>query len=182
MLALSMRMAGRSRASGGHADDRLGRFQASALPELDPVYNYARFLCGDAGAADKIARDAFLRAFRAFDRQRGGDIRVWLLTFVRSAYGEWLVGRRSGGLRNGRGSPLACPAEGDTDALRTVLAALPRPLREVLVLREIEGLSYHQIADVTGLPVRTAMSRLARGREVLGKRWLARGTAPGAAR
>ena len=152
-------------------------------PHLDSAYGLARYLCRDAAAAEDIAQDALLKAFAGFDGYRGGSPRAWLLAIVRNAFIVW--GRRSRAWR-GPGvqhldiddaaeiadSDMATPeaaliARGDAAALRGAIEALAEPFRETLVLRDIEGLSYQQIAEVTGAPVGTVMSRLSRARRVL---------------
>src|SRR4051812_34585675 len=155
-------------------DDRRRRFEAQALPHLDAAYNLARWLSRSPADADDIVQDAMLRAFRAFDGFRGGDIKAWLLTIVRIC---WL----SAGAANRRGhTPLEdqeLVAEGDPEGsaiqqgakrrLDALVAQLPEEFREVLILREMEDMSYREIAEVTGTPIGTVMSRLARARALL---------------
>jgi RNA polymerase sigma factor (sigma-70 family) len=160
------------------------RFHRDIVPQLDAAYNFARFLSRDPDAAQDIVQEAFLRAFRSFDGYQGGDARAWIFTIVRNCYYDWLVDRR----RKARlevdvhsnddedtSSIDNVPSEDDdpevallrsaeTSAVRAALNQLPRPLREILILRELEGLSYRQIADVATLPIGTVMSRLARAR------------------
>jgi RNA polymerase sigma factor (sigma-70 family) len=172
------------------ADATLARFKQNVVPQLDAAYNFARFLSRDADAAQDIVQEAFLRAYRSFAGYRGGDARAWIFTIVRNCYHSWLMSQR-------RRSRLEVDyrGEGDSDDListipsdqdtpeatlvrraeaRTVhliLNAMPRPFREILVLREIEELSYHQISDITALPIGTVMSRLARARKAFGDAW-----------
>ena len=157
-------------------DDRRRRFEAQALPHLDAAYNLARWLSRSPTDADDIVQDAMLRAFRAFDGFRGGDIKAWLLTIVRNC---WLSAGKST-KRRGHTSlddhELTAP-EDDPEAaaiqtgtkrrLDAMIAQLPEEFREVLVLREMEDLSYREIADITGVPIGTVMSRLARARATL---------------
>ena len=170
--------------SGGTMNDRRARFEAQALPHLDAAVNLARWLARSPADADDIVQDAMLRAFRAFDGFRGGDIRPWLLTIVRNCW------RTSAGNTRRRGhvplpeeageaivfdgpSPEAAAAQGDERRkLDAVIAGLPEEFREVLVLREMEDLSYREIAAVTDAPIGTVMSRLARARALLRERWL----------
>jgi RNA polymerase sigma-70 factor (ECF subfamily) len=165
-------------------NDRRARFEAQALPHLDAAVNLARWLARSPADADDIVQDAMLRAFRAFDGFRGGDIRPWLLTIVRNCW------RTSAGNTRRRGhvplegepgeailfdgpSPEAAAAQGDERRkLDAVIAGLPEEFREVLVLREMEDLSYREIAAVTDAPIGTVMSRLARARALLRERWL----------
>jgi RNA polymerase sigma-70 factor, ECF subfamily len=156
----------------------LERFEAAMLPHLDAAHNLARYLLRDASAAEDAVQDAYLRALRHFGGWRGGDARAWLLTIVRnvcrSAWGE---GRGEAGvefdetIHSGDIATRDPATDLDRRVLRETLGQalerLPREFREVIVLRELEGLSYKEIADVTGVPVGTVMSRLSRGRERL---------------
>jgi RNA polymerase sigma-70 factor (ECF subfamily) len=156
-------------------DDRRQRFEALALPHLDAAYNLARWLSRSPADADDIVQDAMLRAFRAFDGFRGGDIKAWLLTIVRNC---WLS---AGKATKRRGhTPLdeqELVAEGDPEGdaiqqgtrrrLDALIAGLPEEFREVLILREMEDMSYREIAEITGVPIGTVMSRLARARATL---------------
>ena len=156
-------------------DDRRRRFEAQALPHLDAAYNLARWLSRSPMDADDIVQDAMLRAFRGFDGFRGGDVRAWLLTIVRNCW------RTSGRAEKRRGhqeldTELVSEAGGPEDAameasrqrrIDVLLALLPEEFRAVLVLREMEDLSYREIAEITGVPIGTVMSRLARARALL---------------
>jgi RNA polymerase sigma factor (sigma-70 family) len=149
------------------------------LPHLDSAYNLARWLTGNDHDAQDVVQDAYVRAVRFFASFRGGDCRPWLLAIVRRVAYDWLARNRShppltvfdedlhsepaGSLDPAQ---LALRQE-DRELLRQALADLSVPLREILVLRELEGLSYKEIAAVTELPPGTVMSRLARGRERL---------------
>ncbi len=171
-------------------NDMALRFDRLVLPHLDAAYNFARFLSRDADGAQDIIQEAFLRAYRNFDGYRGGDMRSWIFAIVRNCYHAWLQeGRRRlrheapmyvGGDGSVGGDEIASEDETPEAALirktesqcvRSVIAALPEPLREVLVLRELEQLSYRQIADVIDLPIGTVMSRLARARQEFGIAW-----------
>ena len=155
-------------------DDRRRRFEAQALPHLDAAYNLARWLSRSPADADDIVQDAMLRAFRGFDGFRGGDARAWLLTIVRNCW------RSAGAATTRRGHTElddALAAEGDPEEtaiqtgaqrrLDTMIARLPDDFREVLILRELEDMSYREIAEITGAPIGTVMSRLARARALL---------------
>jgi len=152
----------------------LARFEAAMLPHLDAAHNLARYLLRDDSAAADAVQDAYLRALRHFGGWRGGDARAWLLTIVRnvcrSARAEPAV-EFDETLHSGEiadrdpASDLARRSARET--LGEALERLPEEFREVIVLRELEGLSYKEIADVTGVPVGTVMSRLSRGRERL---------------
>jgi len=167
-------------------DDKRRRFEAQALPHLDAANNLARWLARSSADADDIVQEAILRAYRGFDGFRGTDVRPWLLAIVRNCFFT-AAGRQK------RDIPL--PENHDTEdeaafvdqspdpealAMRTdngrklnlLMAAMPVDFREVLVLREMEDLSYREIAHITGAPIGTVMSRLARARALLKERWL----------
>ena len=156
-------------------DDRRRRFEAQALPHLDAAYNLARWLSRSPAGADDIVQDAMLRAFRAFDGFGGGGIKAWLLTIVRNCW------RSAGTASKRRGHTVLdenlAAADPDPEAsavqagtrrrLDAAIAQLPDEFREVLILREMEDMSYREIADITGTPIGTVMSRLARARAAL---------------
>jgi RNA polymerase sigma-70 factor (ECF subfamily) len=156
-------------------DDRRQRFEALALPHLDAAYNLARWLSRSPADADDIVQDAMLRAFRGFDGFRGGDVRAWLLTIVRNCWrtsGKAEKRRGHEELDEGLAADTAGPEDAAMDASRrrrldAMLALLPEEFREVLVLREMEDMSYREIAEITGAPIGTVMSRLARARASL---------------
>jgi RNA polymerase sigma factor (sigma-70 family) len=172
------------------ADANLARFKQNVVPQLDAAYNFARFLSRDADAAQDIVQEAFLRAYRSFAGYRGGDTRAWIFTIVRNCYHSWLTDRRRKSRlevdHHGEGDSEEfisnIPSDEDTpeatllrkaeaQTVRLILNAMPRPFREILVLREIEELSYHQISDITALPIGTVMSRLARARKAFADAW-----------
>jgi RNA polymerase sigma-70 factor (ECF subfamily) len=172
--------------------DRRRRFEAQALPHLDAAYNLARRLTRPPLDADDIVQDAMLRAFRAFDTFRGDNMKPWLLSIVRNCH-LTAVGRTGTKLE----APLPSDAEldlrdhglivddPDPEALviqtqqgrqlSAIIDQLPADFREVLVLREMEDMSYRDIAQVTGAPIGTVMSRLARARALLRQGWLGAG-------
>lgn len=172
-------------------DDGRRRFELLALPHLDAAHNLARWLTGNAADASDVAQEAFLRAFRYFGAYNGGDMRVWLLTIVRNTFSTWVRANRSTRLVFSPDSPTdadaaepiwtASPRDPEAELIATIdaatlnrlMARLPPEHREVLVLRELEDLSYRDIATVTGVPVGTVMSRLARARLSLRRLWLA---------
>jgi len=152
-------------------------FEEVVLPHLDAAFNYARWLTKNDADAEDVVQDASVRALRFFSSLRGEDARAWLLTIVRNVwYGRFP--RRTGGA-------ISTVADEDADnradvsldpeaqliqqqtveQVRRGLEALPTDFREVLVLRELEGLSYKEIAAIVGIPMGTVMSRLARARE-----------------
>ena len=162
-------------------DERRRRFEAQILPHLDAATNLARWLARDPAAADDIVQEAMLRAFRAFDGFRGTDAKPWLLAIVRNCYRTTLDQTR-------RRAQVPLPEEEQNDAsmvaegpdpekatidsnaakrLDMMIAGLPSEFREALILREMEDLSYREIAQATGVPIGTVMSRLARARQML---------------
>jgi len=154
------------------------RFERVVLPHLDDAYTLARYLLRDEHDAQDAVQDAVLRALRYFDSYRDGDARAWLLTIVRNRCLTWqrreLV-RRSVIPFSGDVVDAADPREADAPAiersdraaLERLIGALPTEFREVIVLREIEELSYKEISEVVGVPIGTVMSRLARARKRL---------------
>lgn len=168
--------------------NRLAEFEQRALPCLDAAHNLAFWLVRSRPDAEDIVQDAFLRAFKAFDACTGEDIKPWLLAIVRNLAYRWLAARKkaanvisleeavSARTGSGEGIELAAEEASAEDLLigqaeRALVAAalseLAPPFREAIVLREIEGLSYRDIANVAGVPVGTVMSRLSRGRAQL---------------
>lgn len=161
--------------------ERARRFQALALPHLDAAYNLARWLSGNSADAEDIVQEAFMRALRFFDSFQGDTARPWLLAIVRRTwYSEWR--RRASahevvqfdeeiddtpidGWNTAPQDPQALLMRAqDTRLVHEALAQLPVEFREVLILRELEDLSYREIAAVTELPIGTVMSRIARAR------------------
>jgi RNA polymerase sigma-70 factor (ECF subfamily) len=164
-------------------DRRRSRFEAAVLPHLDAAYNLARWLTRHDDDAEDVVQTACLRALRFFDGFQGGSPRSWLLTIVRNTFYSSLARQREQDLgtpfdeelhsvEQAAGDPEAeLLRHADAELLRQGLAALPAPFREVMVLREIEGLSYKEIAAIAGIPIGTVMSRLARARRHL-QTWL----------
>lgn len=175
--------------------DLMLRFQNTIVPHLDAAYNFARFLSRDADAAQDIVQEAFLRAYRNFESYRGGEPRAWMFAIVRNCYYVWLSeGRRKArfetpmtandvgdeDLSHGGAHDVASEEDSPEAALirksesqrvRQVISSLADLSREVLVLRELENLSYRQIADITNVPIGTVMSRLARARREFCEAW-----------
>jgi RNA polymerase sigma factor (sigma-70 family) len=166
------------------AAQRSARFQQMALPHLDAAFNLARWLCGNPNDAEDIVQDAYIRAFRYFDMFRGENARPWLLTIVRRTwYSEWQKREMSRhsvefdenlddstfeGWSDSNADPETLMIrDQDTRLVHAALEQLPAEYREVMVLRELEELSYREIATIADLPVGTVMSRLARGRRRL---------------
>lgn len=163
-------------------DERRRRFEAQALPHLDAAFNLARWLTRATADADDVVQEAMLRAWRGFDGLRGGDARPWLLTIVRNCWRDRAAdGRRRRqvplddgmAIADARPGPEGEAARADEGRkLDAVIATLPEEFRTVLVLREMEDLSYREIAAVTEVPIGTVMSRLARGRAMLREAWI----------
>jgi RNA polymerase sigma-70 factor (ECF subfamily) len=166
----------------------LSDFERVALPHLDAAYNLARWLVQDASLAEDVVQDAVLRAWRYFASFRGGCSRAWLLQIVRNTAYSSIKARRRGrevslssatrtvddeegvdwDLEDPRPGPDAMLAQRrQIAAVDEALKALPASLRECLILREVEMLSYKHIARITGVPIGTVMSRLSRARQAL---------------
>lgn len=157
----------------------LTRFEESVVPLMDDAYTLARHLLHDEHDAQDVVQEAYLRAWRYFTSFRGGDERAWLLTIVRNCCYTWRRSRRDallveydddthGGDRSGHtAADASAIGESDRGLLSSALDGLAPEFREVVVLREIDGCSYQEIARVTGVPIGTVMSRLARARERL---------------
>ena len=149
------------------------------MPHLDAAFNYARWLTRNEADAEDVVQDAYVRALRFFSSLRGENARAWLLTIVRHTwYGRFSPRDSAHEMRVFDEMSDERPAESldpealllqrqTVDEVRAALERLPVEFREVVVLRELEGLSYKEIAAVTGFPIGTVMSRLARGRQRL---------------
>ena len=157
----------------------LQNFEEAALPHLRAAYNLARWLTRNETDAEDVVQEAYLRAYKHFGSFHGGDGRPWLLAIVRNTCYTWMQHNRSpevtipldDDLHEIESKDLNPEAlllqSADTQMVRQALEELPVEFREVLVLRELEGLSYKQIADVSDIPIGTVMSRLARARKRL---------------
>jgi len=156
-----------------------GSVEEILLPHLDAAYNLARWLIRSPADAEDVVQEACLRALRFFDGFRGGDSRAWLLKIVRNTCYSWVKKNRPTELSDEfnetvhSGEVLGTDAEAklvsraNSEQVRKALEALPTGFREVLVLREIEELSYREISNVTGVPMGTVMSSLSRARQRL---------------
>jgi RNA polymerase sigma factor (sigma-70 family) len=175
--------------AGSDDADKARRFRDAALPHLDAVYTLARYLLQSTADAEDAVQDCYLRAFRHFNTFRGSAIKPWLMAILRN------VCRAEYARRSARGDADADPSAGeeavplwqeaevtpeaqllrqwDAQTIGRLLAALPEPFREAIVLREINDLAYRDIAEIVGAPVGTVMSRLARGRALLREAWRA---------
>jgi len=159
--------------------DKLARFEQSILPHMNAAYNLARWLAGNDPDAQDIVQEAYLRAFKFLSGFRGGDSRSWLLRIVRNAFYDFLKRNRReetgtefdeelhSGPDETEGPGALLIEKADHELVREAIAELPVEFREILVLRELEGFSYKEIADVADVPLGTVMSRLARAREHL---------------
>lgn len=157
-------------------DTRSRSFELTIWPHLRSAYNLARWLVRNRDDAEDVVQDAFLKAFKAFDGFRGGDARLWMLSIVRTTAINFLRKRKPdlaidlAPLEPADGSPN--PEQGLVDEsrrqqIRRAIARLEPEFRETLVLREIEGLSYKEIAAILDIPAGTVMSRLSRARQRL---------------
>lgn len=156
------------------------RFKALVLPHLDAAYNLARWLTRNAHDAEDVVQDACVRALKYFGSLEGGDGRGWFLKIVRNAFYDWVGRNRPAEIVHDENEAVdaavdhaavdpeqAAVRNSELRALSEAVAALPLQYREVLVLREIEELSYKEIAQVADIPIGTVMSRLARARGLL---------------
>jgi len=167
---------GRERLDVLEGDDR-ARFEAVVLPHLDAAFNLARWLLRSRADAEDVAQDALLRAFRAFGTYRTGNARAWLLQIVRNTCFTWLRQNRQGEdlaefdenlmPQEGANPETLAIASSNREELTRALETLPAGFREILVLRELEGCSYKEIAEITARPIGTVMSALARSRQQL---------------
>lgn len=169
--------------------ERMRTFQAAALPHLDDVYTLARYLMRNTQDAEDAVQECFLRALRHFDSYRGPAMKPWLLAILRNVCNAEFARRTAqpGPAEGGADDPTpdeAAPWQEpprspeaellrrqDGATIRRLVAELPQPFREVVVLRDINNLPYREIAEVAGVPVGTVMSRLARGRAMLRAAW-----------
>jgi RNA polymerase sigma-70 factor (ECF subfamily) len=170
----------------------LQRFSDIILPHLDGAHNLARYLTRDPALSEDVVQDAVLRAFRGFGNFRGGSPRAWLFAIVRNCCRSAQAGpggsvalviHESGLSEEAAAQLKEQPDPGPTpeeevlrraeiDRVREAIEAIPEPFREAIVLRDLEDLSYAEIAEVTGVPIGTIMSRLSRARSMLAKQLL----------
>jgi RNA polymerase sigma factor (sigma-70 family) len=161
--------------------DKLAQFEQTVLTHLDAAHNLARWLVRQQEDAEDLVQESYMRAFKSFEGFRGGDGRAWILTIVRNTCYTWLQRGRSRELTTPFDEEIHSPetdaanpevlllGDADREQLARALEELPIEFRETLVLRELEGLSYKEIADIVGVPLGTVMSRLARARKMLEK-------------
>jgi RNA polymerase sigma factor (sigma-70 family) len=187
----TMRLVGSDARDSLSGLDDNARFRSVVMPHIDDAYRLARWLTGNRTDAEDVVQDASLRAFRAIREFAGGSSRAWVLSIVRNTTYSWLRKNRPAavitvedleavelqhatpGDADGETPEAALIAKVDAEQLHAAIAALPTPFRETLVLRDIEGLDYREIAEATEVPIGTVMSRLARARrrliDILGK-------------
>jgi RNA polymerase sigma-70 factor (ECF subfamily) len=159
--------------------EKLAHFEQTVLPHLDAAYNLARWLTRNQHDAEDMVQEAYLRAFKFFYSFRGTEPRAWLLSIVRNCCYSWLQQNRAQELatmfdeeKHSLDADRSNPADlalqnADHEMLIKALDQLPVEFREVVVLRDLEGLSYKEIAEIANVPTGTVMSRLARARERL---------------
>jgi len=156
------------------------RFEALVLPHLNAAYNLARWLTRDTHDAEDVVQEASLRALKYLDSLKREDARAWFHTIVRHAFYDWCKRNRPAQIVADDGAAIDSavdpdamdPAEAalraaESKTLADAIAALPLAFREVLILREMEELSYKEIARIADIPVGTVMSRLSRARALL---------------
>jgi len=158
-------------------DNKIANFEDTILPHLDAAYNLARWLTRDETDASDVVQEAYLRAFKFFEGFHGGDSRAWTLKIVRNTCYSWLKKNRNYEVTAEFDEEEHCTLARDPEAtligkidsqiLRNMLDELPLEFREIVILRELEGMSYKEIAVIAELPLGTVMSRLARARQRL---------------
>lgn len=164
-------------------------FKSEVLMHLNSAFTLARYLTRRGDVAEDLVQEALLRAYRSFDETRSSNVRAWLLTIVRNCFLTWKVrSRDKSAPRDFGGTGASLEQDGgeaqedetpksilirheDDCTMRFLIEGLPNPFREVLVLRDIEDMSYREIADITGVPMGTVMSRLARARKMFAEAW-----------
>jgi RNA polymerase sigma-70 factor, ECF subfamily len=169
--------------AGDRDEDKARRFRDLALPHLDDVYTLARYLTGNAADAEDAVQDCYLRALHHFDTFRGPAIKPWLFAILRNVCHAArarktvdLVAELNDDAKSVWQEDAATPEsetlrQHDDATVRRLVEALPAPFREVIVLREVNDLSYREIAEIARAPVGTVMSRLARARAMLRAAW-----------
>ncbi len=153
---------------------KLSRFEETVLPHLDAAFNLARWIMNNDQDAEDMVQEAYLRAYKYFNSYQGMNSRAWLLTIVRNTCYSWLRKNRENELAveldeeiydgeyESHDPEALFQARSDHHLVRSALEALPAEFREVMILRELEDFSYKEIANITGIPMGTVMSRLAR--------------------
>ena len=158
---------------------RAEQFDTLIMPHLDDAYTLACYLLRNEHDAQDVVQDASLRAFRYFDGYRGGDARAWFLAIVRNCCLTWQRRHRNDNLstpleahhasaaRESRAADAGAIEDSDRTAINRAVAELPVEFREVIILREVQGMAYADISTVVGVPIGTVMSRLSRARKRL---------------
>jgi RNA polymerase sigma-70 factor, ECF subfamily len=171
-----------------------GRFREAVMPHLDDAYNLARYLTRNPQDAEDVVQDAYLRAYKFFGTFKGGNARAWLLAIVRNCFYTWVKAKPRSDTASLTDIDLddvdiasvvsdlwtsdsvdperSLIKLNDAAAVRTLIERLPMQFRETLVLREMEELSYQEIAEITEVPIGTVMSRLARARQLFKVAWM----------
>jgi RNA polymerase sigma-70 factor (ECF subfamily) len=179
-----------SQDAGQDHPERARRFREAALPYLDDVYTLARYLLRDPSDAEDAVQECYLRALKHFDSYRGPAMKPWLFAILRNVCRAEYARRAAAPATSIDDTPDAAEQtplwheeqrtpetemlrEREASAIRRMVDALTEPFKETFVLREINNLSYREIADAVGAPVGTVMSRLARARAMLRSAWLA---------
>jgi RNA polymerase sigma factor (sigma-70 family) len=183
--------AGQSMPIGGSNNDpdRARRFRDAALPHLDDVYTLARYLLRDAADAEDAVQECYLRALKHFDSYHGPAMKPWLFAILRNVCRAEYARRANSPINpaedadDEQATPLWHETQDtpetqvlrrrDASTIQQLVATLAEPFRETFVLREIQNLSYREIADIVDAPVGTVMSRLARARALLRAAWIA---------
>ena len=157
------------------------RFSAVMMHHLDAAYTFARYLTRGDAASEDLVHDAYVRAIHAYSGFRGGDAKAWIFAIVRNCFMTWAKARANGrtvsddeavaAIADDRTPEDALTAMQSSQSMRRLIEALPPQLAEIIVLREIEELSYREIAVIIEAPIGTVMSRLARAREQLARAW-----------
>jgi RNA polymerase sigma-70 factor (ECF subfamily) len=168
-------------------------FRDAVLPHLNDVYTLARYLLQSPAEAEDAAQECFLRAYRHFNTFRGGPVKPWLITILRNVCRDEYSRHRNSKVTHGDSflydddgvqplwqEPSTTPETEmlrslDVQTIHRLITALPEPFREALILRELNELSYREIAEVVGAPIGTVMSRIARARSMLRKAWSVEG-------
>jgi RNA polymerase sigma factor (sigma-70 family) len=157
------------------------RFRRLLLPFQDDAYGFALHLCRDPSTAEDLTQEAYLKAYRGFSGYRGGEPKAWLLAIVRCCFLDWARGRKAWtamvdphaeieAAQASTADPSAedlMVREAGLGELKRAIDGLPEPFKETLVLRDLQEMNYRQIAEITGAPIGTVMSRLARARAML---------------
>ena len=161
------------------SQEKVHRFEEQVSPHLRSAYNLASWLTRSHEDAEDVVQEALLRAFSGLESFRGEDAKAWLLTIVRNSCMTWFKRNRNAAVMSGFDEQDEDPMEPspdpeeilliscDREQVRKALERLPSDFREAIVLRELESLSYKEIATIVNVPVGTVMSRLSRGREYL---------------